>query len=299
MLLRSLLTLLCLLSAASFVRAESPASRPVSLSADGKPLITIQQGNLPLILSAPHGGRLAIPGAAKRTGENFLIKRGLKNNFTDAFDGNVDLVALTLADEIEKRTGKRPYVVVANFSRTYVDANRTAEEAYESDAAKAVYEEYHGAIRKFRTEIIQKWKRGLLIDIHGHGRDAEAIIRGTADWHSVRHLVEEFGKEAVAGPEGLLGPIAAAGNKFIPPIDKFDEKEYTALNGGFITRNYGSFQGGNFDAIQFELGTNYRKAENIPKFATQLADGIVPFMKKYLLIGATTTRPSTVPAVEK
>lgn len=273
--------------------ATGPTTRPTT-----RPLVTIQRGELPVILSAPHGGKLAIPEAAVRTGDSILIKRGTKANFTTVLDGNVDVVALTLADEIERRTGKRPYVVVANFSRRYVDANRTPEEAYESEAGKAVYDEYHAAIRAFRTEIIGRWRRGLLIDIHGHGRDPDAIIRGTADWASVRHLVNEFGKDSITGPEGLLGPLAAAGEKFIPPPDKPDETEFAALNGGFITRHYGSFQGGNFDAIQLELGAKFRNVRNIPAFASTLADGVAKFTDKYLLIGATT-RPATTPAAAR
>jgi hypothetical protein len=252
---------------------------------------------LPIILSAPHGGKLAIPDAARRTGQNILIKKGVKANYSLAFDGNVDVIALKLADELERRTGKRPYVVIANFSRRYVDANRPPEEAYESDAAGAVYDQYHSAIRRFRSDVIRRWRRGLLIDLHGHGRDPAAIIRGTADWASVRHLVEEFGKEAVVGPDGLLGPLAAAGNKFIPPPDQLDEREFKELNGGFITRTYGSFAGGNFDAIQFELGGKFRNAANIPAFVNQLADGLVPFTDRYLLIGPTTG-PTTKPAAK-
>jgi hypothetical protein len=268
------------------VPAQAAATAPATTTPTSKPapLVYIERGTLPLIISAPHGGRLPIPGADVRTGGNFLIKKGKKNNFTMAFDANVDLVALQLADEIERRTGQRPYLVVANFSRRFVDANRTPEEAYESEPGRIVYEAYHNAIRTARAEIINEYKRGLLIDIHGHGGDPESIIRGTADWTSVRHLVEEFGKDALVGPKGLLTPIAAGGaNKFNPPLDQLDALEVPSLNGGFITRQYGSYAGGNFDSIQFELGNRYRKRENIPPFVKQLADGIVPFVQTYII----------------
>lgn len=276
------------------VAPAATASPAASAPAASQPreLVTILPGDWPVILSAPHGGRLPIAGATTRTGANVLIKKGVKNTFTMAFDGNVDQIALQLADEVQKRTGKRPYVVVANFSRRFVDANRGPEEAYEADAGRAVYDQYHEAIAKFRAGINAKWRRGLILDIHGHGRDPSAIIRGTADWATVRHLVEEFGKESVTGPGGLLGPLAAAGNPFVPPADQPDEKEFASLNGGYITRNYGSFQGGNFDAVQLELGGKYRKPENIPTFVSQLADGLVPFARKYLLIGDAATRPA-------
>lgn len=259
-----------------------------------KQLVYIERGELPIILSAPHGGRMKIPGSGVRTGKNILIKKGVKNTFTMAFDGNVDVIALTLADDIEKLTGKRPYVVVANFTRRNVDANRAPEQAYEDDAGEIVYNQYHDAIKAFRAEIIRTNKRGLIIDIHGHGREKDTIIRGTADWTSVRHLVEEFGKESVVGADGILGTLARdPAYKHLPAVDQLDEKEFPSLNGGFITRNYGSYQGGDFDSIQFELGSNIRKPENIPHFSETLAEGTVRFMNRYLLIPEPTTRPAT------
>lgn len=270
---------------------EAPATRPSE-----KPLVYIREGNWPIILSAPHGGTLPIPDAPLRTGEQFLQRRGVKNDFSTAFDRNTDKITLAIADEIEKLTGHRPYVVVANFSRRYCDANRVPEQAYECDAAKEVYETYHNAIVQFRRQIIAKWKRGLIIDIHGQGRSgqAEKIIRGTADWTSVRHLVEEFGKESLIGPEGLLGMMAADGIQFTPDVSRPNDPEYAALNGGFITRNYGSYQGGAFDAIQFEIGTTLRKDDRYPEIARKTAAAVAAFTKSHLLIGKPKS-PSTQP----
>ena len=290
------------LAVSSVAVAQTPTTAPSDLIQNGpatqpaiddsKPLVIIQEGTLPVIISAPHGGRRLVPDAPRRTGAN-VPRSKTKKTFTTAFDGGTLEVALLVADEVEKQTGKRPYVVVANFSRRYADANRTPAEAYESDAGQAVYDQYHGAIRRFRDKIIAENGRGLIIDIHGQGRDANAIIRGTADWTSAKHLVEAHGKEAYTGPTGLLGPLAAAGNKFTPPNDQPDEKEFEALNGGFITRNYGSYQGGTFDSIQLELGGKFRKKENAPTFAKQLAEGIKLFADHYL-----TEPPATQPAAQ-
>ena len=282
--------------------ASGPATEPAAPSTlpppitQPKPLVYVERGDLPIILSAPHGGRMKVPGAAVRTGGGILIPKGVKNTFTFALDANVDLIAQTLADDIEKRTGHRPYVVIANFGRRFVDANRMPEEGYEDEAGKTVYDQYHNAIKEFRTEIIHKWQRGLLLDIHGHGRPADQIIRGTADWTSVRHLVEEFGKDAVVGDDGLLGPLGKVpGYTFVPPLAETETPEYAALNGGYITREYGSYQGGGFDAVQLELGGNYRKPANIPAFADTLSRGVVRFMDKYLLVGKPATQPAVTP----
>ncbi|MEM1070555.1 MAG: hypothetical protein AAGI63_16755, partial [Planctomycetota bacterium] len=103
-------------------------------------LVTVQAGDIPIILSAPHGGRLAIPKVDKRLGVGV-------RSFRTVMDTRTDLLTQKIADEIEKETGKRPFLVIAQFHRRYVDANRKPERAFESPNAKPVYEAYHQAIR--------------------------------------------------------------------------------------------------------------------------------------------------------
>ena len=93
-----------------------------SLSAQevSKKLISVQSGNLPIILSAPHGGNLTIEAVPERKGKG--VKR-----FVRTKDMWTDQLTVKLADAIEKKTGKRPYVVVANFHRKFIDANRSAD----------------------------------------------------------------------------------------------------------------------------------------------------------------------------
>lgn len=89
-------------------------------------LIATQKGNFPVILSAPHGGTAKVPGAEPRKGEG--MEKGGKG-FVVARDTGTEELAYTLAAEIEKKLGKKPYYVVAKFARTYVDANRPPEVA--------------------------------------------------------------------------------------------------------------------------------------------------------------------------
>ena len=67
-------------------------------------LITIESGDLPIILSAPHGGGDAIPGATERQGQG--VER-----FNPRSDSNTDILTERLADAIEKTFGKRPYAI--------------------------------------------------------------------------------------------------------------------------------------------------------------------------------------------
>lgn len=245
------------------------------------PLVEVETGDLPILLTAPHGGTQKVDGAPARTGENQADRIGAKKGFSIAFDANTDKLAHAVSDVLYKSTGHRPYLVVARFSRKYIDANRPAEQAYETDAAKATYDAYHGAIQTAKDAIVKKWGVGLLLDLHGQGSSREKVFRGTANLATVNHLVGTWGRDALTGKDGLLGILEKQGWKLSPTNADTNGKENPALNGGWTVRHYGSLASGTFDAVQLELGASYRR-ENLQKSAENLALAIEEFSKRYL-----------------
>lgn len=239
-------------------------------------LMILQEGKLPIILSAPHGGRTKIADTPLREGKDIT---GAK--FTTVRDDNTMELTEKLATAIEKQFGAKPHVVIAKFERKYLDVNRVAREAYESDKAKPYYEAYHAALQKAVDAVKKDYGRGLLLDIHGQGSAPDTIIRGTVNGKSVAHLVDRFGRPALTGPKSILGVLEKAGYKIEPANDAKDQKE-TRLNGGHITQHYGSSNSGIIDAIQFELGGDLRKTANHDKLAKDIAEAVAVFAKEYL-----------------
>src|SRR5262249_16851956 len=82
-------------------------------------LVATQQGSLPIILSAPHGGTHEVPGVTSRKGEG-LARNG--KGFAISRDTGTEELTYALADAIEKHLGKKPYFIVAKFHRKYIDA---------------------------------------------------------------------------------------------------------------------------------------------------------------------------------
>src|SRR5438045_2383400 len=99
--------------------AAIPAT-PADTKPEAHPLVVATEGKLPIILSAPHGGEMPIPGVPERKGD--ALERG-PGKFVTARDTGTQELALALADAIEKRMGQRPYLVAAKFHRKYADAN--------------------------------------------------------------------------------------------------------------------------------------------------------------------------------
>lgn len=236
-------------------------------------LVTIEQGDLPIILSAPHGGKEAIPGAAER-----MV--GGAGKFVKLRDSGTDALALNLAEAIGRRMRARPYLVVARFHRKFADANRPPEGAYECAEAKAHYDAYHAALRGACAAVRQRWGRGLLIDVHGQGVDSGAIFRGTANGRTVRGLVKEFGLAAVTGPDSLAGWLEAGGYKILPPCGDATAREST-FTGGHIVQAY-SAEGSGVDAIQLEFGGQFRAPDRIGRTADDVAEAIEAFAGKFL-----------------
>jgi N-formylglutamate amidohydrolase len=246
-------------------------------------LLTLWAGGLPIILSAPHGGRESIPGAAPRRGIGVA-------QFTTERDNNTAELAELVAGKIAERLSAKPFLVIAQFERKYVDANRPAAAAYESAEAKSYYDAYHQAIGAATHKIRQSWSAGLLLDIHGQGAEADTIFRGTRHGRSVAALERRFGRRALTGPKSILGHLAAKGYT-IDPGGMADDRE-RRYTGGFTTRTYGSHR--LIDAMQLEFGTHLRARSNLERMADDLAQAIETFAKAYLPLAESCARDSAI-----
>jgi len=237
-------------------------------------LLTVWAGMLPIILSAPHGGRESIPGVP--------VRRGIGvQQFTTERDSNTAELAEAIGRALGDRLDAKPFLIVARFERKYVDANRPHAAAYESAASKPYYEAYHRALEDASERVRQRWMGGLLLDIHGQGAEADTIFRGTDNGRSVSALQQKFGNEALTGPKSIIGQLALKGYKVIPNgAGEAREQRYT---GGYTTRTYGSHRGTQIDAIQLEIGSNLRARANFDRMAIDLADSIAVFARQYLL----------------
>ena len=234
--------------------------------------LTLWAGMLPIILSAPHGGRQPVPGISARRGIGVA-------QFATGRDNNTDELAEKIAGKIEQRLGAKPFLVVARFERKYVDANRPRAGAYEAAAASAYYDTYHRALESACTQARRVWGRGLLLDIHGKGFEGETIFRGTDNGKSVSDLQQRFGREALTGERSIMGQLRLRGYKIAPDTENNREYRYT---GGYTTQTYGSHRGTSIDAIQLEFGAKLRSRANLDRTAADLAEGILAFAQVYL-----------------
>lgn len=249
-------------------------------------LVLVRRGTLPIILTAPHGGRLDVPGAPERNVKDSTVTAASRKwgGAVATADPNTDVLATRIADGVEKLTGRAPYLVVARFKRKYIDANRPAELAYAGAQAAPYYDLYHRSIREFMDEVRRNHPAGLLIDVHGQAKDPEVLMRGTINGESVQALVRRAGVESILGSSGLFGRLEAVGFKVFPSnqLPLWGRNEDAGFNGGYTVRSYGSHAAGGIDAVQFEFGTRYRQAKVLEKSAADAARAIADFYRVHL-----------------
>jgi len=237
----------------------------------------VRAGQLPIILSAPHGGTTPMPDIAARG------RRGATRFVVQPDTRTMELTE-KLAAAIERQMGRAPFVIIAKFERKHVDANRPAEDAYDppgTNGPKQIYEAYHRAIAEARAEVQKTFGRGILLDIHGQKARIDGIFRGTNNRLTVSHLIGRSGQAALEGPKSILGVLTAKGYPVIPAVGS-NAPEHKSFTGGYTVRTHGSRNGGTVDAIQLEFGTTLRLSENLDRTANDVADAIAVFAKEYL-----------------
>jgi len=125
------------------------------------------QGNLPIIISIPHGGHL-FPDDIPDRKQSFPSV--VKSN-----DINTQEIGRQLFDLIAKAfKGRKPYMVINHLGRSKLDVNRTLKEGAEgisgssiSSDTQTAWNDYHNFMCNAVKEIEESFGRGLLIDIHG------------------------------------------------------------------------------------------------------------------------------------
>lgn len=230
-----------------FTYAESPSN-----------LIFSQQGNLPIIFLSGHGGSeqpddIALERAADDPGDVIL------NDF------RTDLLTNKAVSDLQALLGANVYYVVNDISRRYIDLNRDKTEpgtignaAFEDPDAEAYYDYYHNTAAGYVADVLANHGGGLLIDVHGQGAVPDTIFRGTRNGDTVTDMLNNFGDQALVGPNSVFGQLETLGYTVEPdnvPLNVDPEVTYI---GGYTVKTYGSQNVGGIDSLQIEYGSELR-----------------------------------------
>ena len=251
-------------------------------------------GEMPIVISAPHGGSLVPAEIPNRTwGET-------------GTDTNTQDTARAVADALRARTGRPVHLVLCNLRRSKLDANREVAEAAQGNPfAIQAWTEYHGFIDAARQAISIRYGRGLYVDLHGHGHpkarleigylldagdlgqsDTELDQSSMATQSSIRTLAVEADvpfSELLRGPTSLGGLLEGRGVPSVPSPSNPGPGADPYFNGGYSTARHGSQSGGPISGVQIEC--HYAgvrdTAANRAAFASALADVLAVYVNQH------------------
>jgi len=253
--------------------------------------IEFHAGELPIVLSAPHGGSLEPAEIPNRTSGTTLT------------DSAAEDLARAVADALQARTGREAHLVVCRLKRSKLDANRdVAEGAQGNPAAEQAWREYHGFLETARSMAASRYGRALVVDIHGHGHPKARVEVGyllsaidldrpdgeldDPPWSrqsSIRTLAAECGlpfSALLRGPASFGGLIERAGYLSVPGPTTPGPGSDPYFDGGYITSRHGSVDGGPVSAFQVETPWPGVRdtASARSRFATAMADALVAYL---------------------
>lgn len=249
-------------------------------------LVKRHRGSMPVILTCPHGGTQNPPGIKLRNRDD------TPPDCQFELDGDLQtaLITQSVAQQILDLTGLTPYVVIAEYRRRFIDANRAEKCAFTDLNAQPFYAEYHNRIASYVDEIRrQNSNRGFLFDIHGFVQiesNPIDIHLGTDDGGS---LLPGFDRASLFLQHGLAGLLISArqvnpGGPELPPFQyrvfppDADTPENGSVDGGFTVQQYGAF----ISSIQLEIANAIRLDEEKRSLLIgDLAVSIINFVRRH------------------
>ncbi|MBE0676546.1 MAG: hypothetical protein IH591_17965 [Bacteroidales bacterium] len=260
--------------------------------------IEILSGDMPLIISIPHGGYLKPDDIPER-----ICTDCSKNQDIYTLE-----IGMKLREAIYKQTGRLPYVIINHLHRTRLDPNRNIEEAASGNAmAEEAWTLFHNYIDQARLEIETKYGKGLYVDLHGHRHDIRKIEIGYllsaeelqleedllnhetfVEYSSISSLTRSNLQnltftDLLRGPLSLGSMLEELGYPSVPsPTSPYPKPGEPFFSGGFDTMKHGSSKGGTIDGIQIELDLDLRSdIEKRDPLSKDLATALLRFLKTH------------------
>lgn len=252
------------------------------------------EGNIPLVISVPHGGRVT---------SDTLPTRDCKGAIRGVDGGSMEL-AMAIRDYFKKTYKVTPHLIISHIARKHVDQNRELENGatcgYKPN--EKPWYTFHNWVDSALNLVTANGNRAMYIDLHSHGHEnqrleigynltsteLQAILDGSFNdkkkYHSLTNLLKaekslDF-KEMLFGDKafGTLlvnnGVLATPSKQDLVP--KTGEKFFS---GGDNTRRFTGKKYPNVFGLQIECDKTSRA--NRAATAKGISQAVVEYLNMY------------------
>ena len=290
--LRTVLLAVLTVLATPLVPAAAPGAGEIVFGTDRH--VEYHGGDLPIVLTSPHGGRLKPAGIPDRT-------EGVRD-----MDVNTQELARAVAAELLARSGRHAHLVMSHLHRVKLDPNREIREAAQGNPlAERTWREFHASIQDALASAVARHGFAFLIDLHGHSHpiarlelgyalgaeqlnqsDAAFDAAGLSGISTLRDLQARTGGSAAAllrGP-GSLGDLFTRGGLDATPSPQIPQPgRGPFFSGGYIVRTYAAAPDTpKVDGLQIECHRAGVRdtAENRARFARVAVQALDRFLRE-------------------
>jgi N-formylglutamate amidohydrolase len=260
--------------------------------------VEYQVGNLPIVISVPHGGDLTPTSIPTRTCNN-------PETVTDSY-------TIETAEQIKaalfSATGCYPHVIICNLKRTKLDCNRNlADATCDNSQAMTAWNEYHNFITMAQNTANLRYNNKILfIDLHGHGHTIQRIELGyllsssdlelsDATLNSIAFINQSSIKnlalnnsnnythtQLLRGPSSFGTLLTNAGIPAVPSMQiPFPGSTNSYFSGGYTTANHTCFDP-TIPTNGFQMELNYDGVRNSSSNRIAFADKFKNVVLEYL-----------------
>ncbi len=243
-------------------------------------MIEYRSGNLPLIVTVPHGGLTLDSTLEVRTKENCPDPK-----LTKSYDSHTPELADLVDSICFAQTGMYPHIVRVHLKRIYIDVNRPKNFAIVTgcEYTSNVYDKFYSLVAEAKQTITEQYGTGLMLDFHAHGHKKQEIEIGyqikKADMNmsdeelnasdlaktaGIYHLILNNKlnlnfAEMIRGENAFGSILNREGIPCIPNDQNKQPLDTKYFSGAQVTKVNGSCSGGTINAIQLEFNRDSRK----------------------------------------
>lgn len=246
-------------------------------------------GNLPIIISVPHGGQL-------RPNE---IPRRKQGQFT--WDYNTLELSKLISRKFFDTYGKYPHLIICHLHRNKIDANREIIEATDNNEyAKTAWHEFHGFIDQGKASVTEAYGKGLYVDLHGQGHKIQRVELGytltseqlemnNESLNNLKHSssINTLAKETdiefsslIRGDNSFGKFLEDLGYDSVPSPKYPNPGDNPYFSGGPNTVRHSSLNGGSISGFSMEVNRDVRASEdNLEPFAEAFVKASMQYLR--------------------
>ena len=254
------------------------------------------EGNMPLVISVPHGGTMVVDSLPIRNCKGAVGVR----------DGNTIELALAIQGYFQKTYHLTPHIIISHLSRKHLDQNREFENGAScgNKQVERPWYTFHNWVDSALNLATADGKKAMYIDLHGHGHKNQRLEVGynltkeelnrilndnfneKAKAHSLANLLKMDSslnfKDLIFGDKAFGTILVNNGLAATPSKqDNVPAEEEAFFSGGDNTRRFTGKKYPNVFGLQIESNGAARKIENRAKTAKGIADAVVEYLNLY------------------